>query len=226
MGIRPSMVLVCGITDLRVRDYEITDLRYTGPRAWEWGDSVPLPTKPDNLDSLSLEERKRLSDILHRLGDWDMDSRCWVGKNYENVLTYGNGEYSVAGVVGYIVDKLPYANDCLYALALLYPKFAKCGFEYLPQVPLEEDCSQGAGWLKFLREQGEDWLRERFSENEFSSIQNQAKVKEERLTYGWNYCWFGDYINMYANATLYLFETIGLKVAREKLKLFLYWKWS
>lgn len=226
MGIRPSMSLVCGITDLRVRDYEITDLRYAGPPAWEWGESVSLPEKPNDHDVLPFEKKMELGDILNHLGDWNENNQCYIGKSYVDVLTYGNGEYSVAGVIGYIVDKLPYANKCLYALALLHPKFTECGFEYLSQVPLEEDRGQYASWLKLFQEQGEEWLRDRSTESEFSSIQNQAKVKEERLTHGWNYCWFGDYMSMYVNATMHLFKTIGLKVEREKLRLFLYWKWS
>jgi|GEM_PF-5905054 len=210
MGIRPHMYLVCGITDLR--DYSITD-------SLNWPRRVPLPIIPANeeLDKLPWETRMWYADVRCCLIDYTADET--IGKIMDKALICGDSEYGIAGVIGYIVAELPYANDCLYALALIYPEFAEPGFRLLPIVSLEDDCSEPAGWLKLiLGNPDRDWKE---------NYRSMAESKRLRIERGWNYCWFGDYMTMYANATLWLFKQIGLiEVNEEDLRLFLYWTWG
>jgi len=48
MGIRPSLSVICGLHDLKVEDYHITDPRWNGFNWWE-EETIPLPADVEHL---------------------------------------------------------------------------------------------------------------------------------------------------------------------------------
>lgn len=113
MGIRISMRLIVGVNDFRGED----DVRFKERVDWEDFQTRRVVTKPENTYPWI---------IAHKLPEFDETDHTIP---LADVVYWTDGsEFGSKGLFGAIVAELPYAHDCLYALATLDSRFQTDGY--------------------------------------------------------------------------------------------------
>jgi len=236
MGIRPNFHLLCGIDNLQVDRFTITDERFKPTALWEdrHETAVTLPPKAV-IDGLLTEKSYAYTDHLEIIRQgWirtHLTDKDGNPRELSDLIEW-DSEYGEPGVIGYRVAEGDYANDVYYALALIDERFQSSGHMVLPSYPLEKDISYGASGLKIVQE-----IRRQLPDDQkfFRHIRGNKAImkslhiinqKKRTVANGWNYVFFGDYMSGYADVAQYLFEQIGLTVPRRDLRLMLVWQWS
>lgn len=218
MGIRPSMQLRVGLTDLNIEKYDIADHRWT--LADDWREMrLTIPPEPD-MDDLSEDGFQQFNTWIaakHFLGD--------EGKEAWEAVEWRSSDGGIGSCIGINVAEIDYANDCLYVLALMDKRFMRSGFWEIPSLSLEEDESHDGAMLKYLLEMQPD---------KYENIQNLPKEqygtaarKKRVIEDGHNYPFFSMSFSMWLDTAFYiLHDCLGMKIERKDLKLYLYWEWS
>lgn len=209
MGVRPKLMLLCGIDDLRVERGTIVDSRLVHPEKLDARYETPL-----ELAGLDSSTRMLLTD--HKVEP----SRPYDVAD----LFHHDDEFGLPSVAGYVWDYLP-SSDTVYALTTCFPEFKEPGYRVLPTVPEAEDIS-GPNWeLRRLREdlaQGRKIPRE-----DLKRILRSVRYKRLAHRYDQNYAGGFDLdFNWRHPAALEVFKQAGFEITRAELKMMLYWQWS
>lgn len=248
MGIRPSVMLLCGIHNLEYKGFTITDKRWqpqngaTYPAAAYGGSKVILPYKnPLTLDGKKPSYGKWLRDntIKTTLSkEKSEEAKEW------HELIHWDSEYGLGNVIGYVVDTVPNGSKMAYALTpFLEGELNKvsAGFKELEIVKDYRDVNYN-DLINYLiwqetKERPEMLKKEYWSGDEtygsgsvkyrrksaLSGVNRFKKIWKN----GWLYPSFSEeMLFKFAPVTSYLFNQLGLKVPMRELKLMLYWDWS
>jgi hypothetical protein len=251
MGIRPSIKLLCGITDLKTENYRITDPRWqpaSGLDYPDFGDSldrVVLPVLEDYDKSTFLKNDEvgnfnrpkflkfmRMSTIKEMLSEPDDTPKEWYK------LVQWSAEFGNSHVIGYIIDELPYASHLSYALAGILGNSeliggAEPGFQFLQSLNDPEKlyytkriyyeiCQKAAANPEMRTIKY--WRNVKPGDKKILGDINRFKLLWKN---GWLYPAFSDEMRLnFAIVTSYLFNQLGLRVRMRDLKLLIYWEWS
>lgn len=217
MGIRPSVHFVVAL-QLETDGQEITDPRWLALPEDCHGMPMFGPTKEDIDKSRAALDA---SPDDYDLFEHDMfvfmayDFNHQRDKEVSDFLV-GGSEYDPPGLIGYKISSLPYDNNCLWALAAIYPEYhSKSSFVEIPKVSPEENYSEDAQqWIR--AQQGKDVLYPLMVEG-----------CQRKLDRGHNYSTFYHFASGYIDMALWFFnEILKFKtIKRRDLKLGLMWIW-
>lgn len=229
MGSRPSLNLVCGITDLEVDDYNIIDPRYTKSDISideMFETCPPIPPKDEQGEWLDI----RLgTETLESAKKNKPSSRTYQPKDGYELIDF-DPEFGVSSAIGYKVDNVD-SQTILYAMASIFPTFEHPKVIELFSIPLDEDYEAKrylGQWLEETNQsfdQGWEWLKS-IDENDLDYRSNIYLKQANRIGNNQNYQFFNLTIESYTICAEYLLRWIGLDVKREDMKLFLHYKWS
>lgn len=118
--------------------------------------------------------------------------------------------------VGFVLSRLPYDSDALWALASIHQEYhSKDSFTELPLLSPEEDCSVDAERWR-LAQQGERVL-----------YPKAVDWYQRLLDNGHNYRTFQRYVNIYVNKGMWFFnEILKFGLERKDLRLGVMWIWG
>ncbi len=219
MGIRPSINVVFGIDNLKTRDYDIIDPRFSGKVDYEeWDNPLDLPAK--SFESVVLEENLKISNAYHYLFDWNNDKP----KSVNDVLVW-DSEYGLPNIIGMKVAKTD-RDNLGWFFSSVDDKYSQDGYSICKSYKFEEITVGKTIKLvcDHLKEQGKPvfpYLRRILKEQ--PDIRERHKFCKHGQLYPHH-----DYIQtrMWIDAVQILFDKIGLKVDDKDLKLMLYWSWG
>ena len=228
MSMRPNLKLLCGITDLQRTDanHNIWDPRYDSKTNILdlWETRPPIPKEDKDGDWLDI--KCGIEDI-DAPGGRNNRTNDYHSKDLYDLLDF-DPEFGVPSVIGYVIDD-ECSRSILYALASLYPQLEEAGIMMMESMPLDKDDSSGSYYLRrHLIEHGqtidEFLLENRDIEPDYKM--NLMLTKAGQIKFGQNYKSFGVSFLGYTIVAQYLFDYVGLTVAREEMKLFLHHYWA
>lgn len=221
------MYLICGIDDLQFEKFKITDSRFKGDE--NWYETIPALPEPTDFD----QDRKYTSAETYKIIHTAAIRTHLLDNNNKprplHELLHWDSEYGCGNVIGYVTDELPYANHCLYAMATLYPEFARKRWKRIPSVPLEEDHGFDARHLKLLvaaKQMNKNLVPFLLKHKKGEANVHGLRRKRNAIRNEQNYSFFSYEMETYLDVTEYLFKQIGLHVKRKDMRLILYWQWS
>jgi hypothetical protein len=219
MGVRPecSFVVAC---KLETEDGKVTDPRWVNLDL----DQIEVfgPTKDHRdaiLDTYNADP-SNLSLFLEKQYIWAATGFAQLaekepGKKARELMAYDKMSNSLDWV-GFVLSRLPYDNDALWALATIHQEYHSIdSFTELPLLSPEENCGEDAAWWR-LAQEGED-------------VPYPAKVEyyQRLLDNGHNYSTFQLYVDIYIDKGMWFFnEILKFGLERKDLRLGVMWIWS
>ena len=219
MGIRPevSFVVACQletkngrVIDPRWVNLDLDQIEIFGPTK-EQRDAVlnAADANPGNLD-LFLEKQ-----YMWSAAGFVNLAKKEPGKKARELMTYDKMSNSFDWV-GFVLSRLPYDNNVLWALATIHQEYhSKDSFTELPLLPPEENCGDAAAW----------WTIAQSSDD----VLYPAKVEcyQRLLDNKHNYRTFQHYVDLYINKGMWFFnEILNFGLERKDLRLGVMWIWG
>jgi len=144
---------------------------------------------------------------------------------------------AAAGVIGYVVDRLPYDDTMAYAFGTIYPAISQkfAGHAILPSIPLDQAGSADSLFLRFLIEQASSdptFYAQMLKRSHWREVQRRGislrtiNRQKQLIRDGHLYQHFLIETDPILATTMWIFNWMGLRVRKRDLRLILCWHWS